>query len=130
MKILPLKSLLFNNASLKTISLFLGYSFWHVASINKIIKISATVPLYFSATPDHITVKAPETITITLQGKRSDLYGLEKESLAAHVNISRLLPGKHGIILKEHHLFLPHTISLSHYEPSNLSCTIIDKKTL
>lgn len=129
MKILPLKNILFNNAPLKTISLFLGYSFWHVASINQIIKISTTVPLYFSSTPDNITVKAPETITITLQGKRSDLYGLEKESLAAHVNISKLLPGKHGIILKEHHLFLPQTIALSDYEPSNLSCTIINKKT-
>lgn len=130
MKVLPLKNLLFNNASLKIISFFLGYSFWHIASINQIITMSAIIPLYFSSPADHITIKAPETITVVLQGKRSDLYALEKESLAAHVNISKLLPGKHGIILKEHHLFLPHTITLLQYKPSNLSCTIIDKKSL
>src|SRR5690606_9911898 len=100
MKVLPLKNLLFSNAPLKIISLFLDYSFWHVASINQIITMSTTIPLYFSSTPHHITVNAPETVTVVLQGKRSDLYELEKESLAAHVNISKLLPGKHGIILK------------------------------
>ena len=130
MKVLPLKNLLFSNAPLKIISLFLGYSFWHVASINQIITMNTTIPLYFSSTPYQVAVKAPETITIVLQGKRSDLYGLDKESLAAHVNISKLLPGKHGIILKEYHLFLPHTITLLQYKPSNLSCTIVDKKTL
>lgn len=130
MKVLPLKNLLFSNAPLKIISLLLGYSFWHVASINQIITISTTIPLYFSATPHQVSVKTPDEVTVTLQGKRSDLYGLEKESLAAHVNISKLLPGKHGIILKEHHLFLPHTITLLQYKPSNLSCTIVDKKSL
>ncbi len=130
MKVLPLKNLLFSNDPLKIISLFLGYSFWHVASINQIVTISETIPLYFSSIPQPVIVKAPETVTVVLQGKRSDLYGLEKASLAAHVNISQLLPGKHGIILKEHHLFLPHTITLLHYKPSNLSCTIVDKKSL
>jgi hypothetical protein len=130
MKVLPLKTLLFSNAPLKIISLLLGYSFWHVASINQIITISATIPLYFSSTPHQVSVKTPDEVTVTLQGKRSDLYGLEKESLAAHVNISKLLPGKHGIILKGHHLFLPHTITLLQYKPSNLSCTIVDKKSL
>lgn len=130
MKVLPLKNLLFSNAPLKIISLLLGYSFWHVASINQIITISTTIPLYFSSTPHQVSVKTPDEVTVTLQGKRSDLYGLEKESLAAHVNISKLLPGKHGIILKEHHLFLPHTITLLQYKPSNLSCTIVDKKSL
>jgi hypothetical protein len=70
---------------------------------------------------------APENIDVTFKGKRADIYALDKEALAAHINISKLLPGTHGISLTKQHLFLPENITLVHYKPSNLTITISDK---
>jgi hypothetical protein len=120
-KTLLLKNLFLSNASLKIICLIFGYSFWYIASFNHIVTIQINVPLCFTAA-DNYTITAPETIAVTLQGKRSDIYALE--SLAAHINTDNFLPGKHHIILQEQHLFLPKTITLVHYTPTNLAITI------
>ena len=130
MKVIHLKNLYLANAPLAIVSLLLGYSFWYIASYNHIAHVQLTVPLCFSELPHIYTLQAPEKIAISLKGKRSDLYTLDRNTLAAHVNINKLLPGKHGIILTEQHLFLPKNIALTHYKPANL-CIIIseNKKT-
>jgi YbbR domain-containing protein len=104
--------------------LFFGYSFWYIASFDHTITFSTSVPLCFTAIDDNYPVNAPEKISITIRGKRSALYGLEKKDLAAHVNINKLLPGKHSIIITEQHLFLPKSVTLVDYKPSNLAITI------
>lgn len=130
MKTIRLKNLFLSNAPLAIISLLLGYSFWYIASYNHIISLQLTVPLCFSELPAVYTLHAPEKVSITLRGKRSDLYALEKATLAAHVNIHKLLPGKHGITLTEKHLFLPKNIVLTNYKPANLFISICaNKKT-
>ena len=126
MKILPLKKLLLNNPSLKIISIFFGYSFWHIASIQQVITTTLTIPLCFTALNNY-TITAPEKINVTLKGKRCDLYSLDTSALAAHINISTLSSGKHGIIIKEHHLFLPQTISIAQYKPSNIMINITEQ---
>jgi YbbR domain-containing protein len=123
-KTLLLKNLFLSNALLKIICLLLGYSFWYIASFDHIVTIQISIPLCFTAITDNYRINAPETIQVTLKGKRSAMYALDKETLAAHVAIDNLLPGKHGININEQHLFLPKTISLIHYKPSNLSLTI------
>src|SRR5580693_2934536 len=123
MKIIPLKYLLLNNAPLKIISLVLGYSFWHIATINQIITTTVTIPLCFNLAENY-TINAPEKINITLKGKRSDLYTIDISSLAAHIDATKLSLGKHGILINEHNLFLPQTISVVCYKPSNIIITI------
>lgn len=129
MKVLPLKSILFSNAPLKVISLFLGYSFWYIATCNQLITCTITIPLCFNPLPSNYSIDAPETISVTLQASRADLYRLDTKLLAAHINVNKLLPGKHGIIVKDHHLFLPHTITLQEYSPIPLSVTITHSPT-
>lgn len=124
MKTLLLKNIFLSNTMLKVICLLCGYSFWYIASFDHIVTAQIKVPLCFSAISDNHTINAPETIDITITGKRSDIYSLEKKTLAAHVNIHKLLPGKHGIIITEQHLFLPKTITLVRYTPSNLFITV------
>jgi hypothetical protein len=124
MRALPLKNLLTNNISLKIISIILGYSFWHIASYNTLIQKTFTVPLSFITNNDNCTINAPEEITVTLHAKRHDFALLDSTSLAAHVPISTLQPGKHALKIDKQHLFLPHNVSLVHYTPSNLSVTI------
>ena len=124
MKAANLKNLCLNNAPLAIISLLLGYSFWYIASYNQTVTLQLDVPLCFSTLPANITVHAPEKITITLSGPRVDLYSIEEKTVAAHVNVNKLLPGKHGIILTEQHLFLPKSVALTNYKPANLFITI------
>jgi len=129
-KTVHLKNLYLANAPLAIISLLLGYSFWYIASYNHIAHVQLTVPLCFSELPQTYTLQAPEKVAITLKAKRSDLYTLDRETLAAHVNINKLLPGKHGIILTEQHLFLPKNIALTHYKPANLCIIISENKKI
>lgn len=128
MKTLHLKNIFLANAPLLSVSFLLGYSFWYIASYNHIVSLQFTVPLCFSELPDTYTIQAPEKINVTLTAQRSDLYALEKQTLAAHININKLLPGKHGILLKEQHLFLPKNIALTRYKPSNLCILISENK--
>lgn len=130
MKSIHQKNLYLSNAPLAIISLLLGYSFWYIASYNHLMSLQLTTPLCFSELPKNYTFDAPEKIIITLTAKRSDLYALERETLAAHININKLLPGKHGIVLTEQHLFLPKNIALTQYKPANLCITISEKQKL
>lgn len=130
MKTLLLRKLFCSNALLKIICLLFGYSFWYIASFDHTITLQVNVPLCFTATAENYQINAPETIDVTIKGKRSDLYALEKETLAAHVNTNDLLPGNHGIMITEQHLFLPKNITLVHYKPSNLSLSITKTEIL
>jgi YbbR domain-containing protein len=123
-KTLSVKNLFLSNAALKIICLFFGYSFWYVASYDHVITFSTSVPLCFTALNNTYDITAPEKISITIKGKRSALYALEKDNLAAHININELLPGKHSIIITKQHLFLPKSVMLVDYKPSNLTVTI------
>jgi len=122
-----LKKLFLSNAPLLIISLVLGYSFWYIASYDQTIMLNLNVPLCFAGAVDGYNLHAPEHIDVTFKGKRADIYALDKEALAAHINISKLLPGTHGILLTKQHLFLPENITLVHYKPSNLTITISEK---
>jgi hypothetical protein len=122
-----LKKLFLSNAPLLIISLVLGYSFWYIASYDQTIMLNLNVPLCFAGAVDNYKLHAPENIDVTFKGKRADIYALDKEALAAHINISKLLPGTHGILLTKQHLFLPDNITLVQYTPSNLTITIADK---
>jgi hypothetical protein len=127
MKTVRLKTLYLSNAPLAIISILLGYSFWYIASYDHLMSMQLTIPLYFSDVCPQYTIEAPEKITVTLMAKRSDLYALDKASLGVHCDISKHLPGKHGIIIKEQHLFLPKNISLTHYKPANLYISIFER---
>lgn len=128
MKPAHLKKLFLTNAPLVIISLVLGYSFWYIASYDQTIMLQMNVPLCFAGATDHYALEAPEKIDITIKGKRADIYALDREALAAHINTSKLLPGKHGIMITEQHLFLPKTVALVHYKPTNLTLTISEIK--
>jgi len=120
-----LKNLLLSNTPLKIICIFLGYSFWYIASFNQLINYSIRIPLCFTSSLNNHIIKAPEFIDITLEGKRSSLYALDKKALNAHVDIEKFSIGTHNILLNDKNLFLPKEIRLVHYKPLNLTFTII-----
>lgn len=115
-----LKNILWNNLTLKLMSLFFGYTFWAMISQTLPITISLPVPLSFYNTAPDLQVNAPETIIITLRGKRAHLNHLNYDALAFHIDGTTLQEGKNYIPLKAEQLFLPESINLLHYNPSPL----------
>lgn len=122
--LISIKRIVINRLSLKAISLLLGYSLWSILSHNQTIRITITVPLCFYNIEHNLTIDAPETIAITLEGKR-ELFKYGKiEMLAAHIDCMTLHEGIHRIDISSQTLFLPDYIKLIHYNPSPLLITL------
>jgi hypothetical protein len=119
--------ILFNHVPLKAIALILGYSFWYMFAQGHTISVWLNIPFSFYAVPTDMSIDAPEAITVNLVGKRTDLYNLEQEQLAIHINAQTLTSGPQQISITTETLFLPETIKVVHYKPSNL---IIDVKKI
>lgn len=115
-----LKNILWNNLTLKIMSLLLGYSFWVMISQTLPVTISLPVPLSFYNVAPDIKINAPETITITLRGKRAHLNHIDYGTIAFHIDGTTLQEGKNYIPLKAEQLFLPESINLLDYNPSPL----------
>lgn len=122
-----IKSVVLSNTPLKIISLMLGFACWYLISQNQIVKIWVHVPVSFHGVPDHQTLECPETIAVNLAGKRADLYALDREHLAIHIDAPSLVQGKNMVTVTPNTLFLPDTIKLIHYKPSNV---LVDLKDL
>lgn len=100
------------------ISLLIGFALWHsLGTINSAV-ISVTVPLSLYDRTDALNFAAPETVTITLAGKRTYLRSLDTHALAVHINASLLHEGNNPIKINRDTLFLPDEIKLLHYSPS------------
>ncbi|MDP3889560.1 MAG: hypothetical protein Q8Q25_03400 [bacterium] len=119
-----IRKLLLSNASLKVLSFIFGYTLWYIFSNEQVITVWKTVPLCFYSVPSQWTITGPDSVSIQLTGKRSHIYTLERENLAAHINTQNLQPGEQCIKLTSDTLFLPDSIKLVHYVPSNLHVTI------
>lgn len=112
---------LINNFNLKIISFMAGICFWYFLSNLRTIEIEYSVPLTLYGTKvDMYNLDTDENITVRLRGYKNDLYGIDFNNLAFHINADTLQNGENHIILTEQDLFLPHTIKLVHYSPSNI----------
>ena len=127
MKKLLLKKILCHNAPLKAVAFILGYSFWYILGHGHTINIWLKVPLSFYEIPEHFTLHAPDAVAINLAGKRSDLYNLDKNRLAVHINAHKLSPGYNNLSITAETLFLPDTIKLVDYKPSNILIEVKEK---
>lgn len=115
-----LKNLLCNNAPIKIISCILGISIWALSSSLRVSQETISVPVCFYAVQQGDTIQAPESISITLSGKRDDLQLLDKEKIALHIDAQQLHEGRQLLAIREEHLLLPEHIKIVHYNPLNL----------
>jgi hypothetical protein len=102
----------------KTLSVCFGICIWYVISQSRYDNLTLQVPLCFY--PDNIgfMVQAPETVTITLAGLRSDLKQLTLDQMAAHVNLLSLNQHTQWLAISAQHLFLPGNIKMVQSIPS------------
>lgn len=127
---LSIKNLLETNLSLKIVSLLFGVSFWAIFTTWHNSSLTTQVPICFYGSNEKRIVDSPETVTVELSGKRSDLLNLDLENLAVHVNSDELIAGENLIELSHEKLFLPCGVKLVHYFPSNPIITITDKEII
>jgi hypothetical protein len=121
-----LKNTLETNLSLKLVSLLLGFFCWFVFSQQG--SLSLEVPVCgFSDKEQTKKIAGLETVRITLQGKRSELYNLDQKSLGVHVNLDELKAGNHLVQVNPEKLLLPESIKLVHYSPTNPVITVIEE---
>lgn len=110
-------------------SIIIGYIFWTTFSSLQTITINTQVPLCFYNIPPQYTIKAPETITVTLKGnKMTLLQHCNTNELSCHIDIRELSEGINYPIINADKLFLPDTIKLVNYTKKPVSI-ILFKKT-
>jgi hypothetical protein len=113
---------------LKLISLLFGFAFWYLFIHQQIGYEQRVIPLCFHDLPPDLLIKAPEIIQITVRGKRTDLYSLENNNLAFHIDARKLKKGNNTITLQDHQLYLPEHLTLLSCSPSTILVCVYDKK--
>jgi len=118
------------NAPLKILSVVIAYSFWTLLNQMHPTVLTVSVPLcFYNEQKSHDSIVAPETLKITLSGRRSDLACIDLSTLAAHVDSATLKAGPNALDLTHEHLFVPPSCKLVHYTPSNILISVHEKET-
>lgn len=125
---IKIKSLITNNAPLKIVSFFVGYSFWFIFGHAQTITTNITVPLCFYGAEDNLNIQAPETVHLELTGKRSIMQTVDLKNLAIHIDARELVAGTQPIEISQKSLFLPESIKLVHYTPAQIVVTVEHNK--
>lgn len=116
------------NRLLKVIALLIGYTFWYIFGGSHAAVAELSVPLCFYHVPADTHINAPESISVKLAGKRSDIRAVEHEHLAVHIDASRLQKGKNLLTITKQELLLPNSIKLVQYSPSNPTVELLTHK--
>jgi len=119
-----LKKIFLSNAQIKIISFILGYSFWYLLGQMHVANIWLDTPICFYNVPDNLQIESTEKVKILLSAKRADLYTLNRETLAFHIDMQDTQIGNHVIKLQEAQLLLPDTIKLVRQYPVNIALTV------
>jgi len=107
----------------KICSIILAYSIWFCVAQHQVISQSYKASIYFYDTANK-EIQAPDTIQITLQGSRKELYNFKEHHATIHLDGSKLTEGKQEIILTRENLFLPETLKLVDLLPSHISIQV------
>ena len=117
---LKVKKLLLSNSTIKLSALMIGFTLWSIMNESQFARRTLTVPVCLYNIPDTFMIKAPETATITIAGKHTNLRTLDLQDLALHINAGRLHAGTNVIDMTDDQLLLPPQINLVKYKPLRL----------
>lgn len=113
------------NITLKAIALFFGYHIWLSISSYQNASHTLTVPICIYNKKKETIISTPETVAITLQGKRKYLrLAMMHNDLCIHIDGNSLHLGDQYIIPTAHHLLLPEEISISLSTPLKVTATL------
>ena len=114
-----LRSTLTSSLFLKVSSLILGFGLWSI--MNDLFTQSKwfTIPVCFYNTESH-HIKAPETVTLELTGKRAHLKRISSDTLAVHVDAKSLQQGDNLLRITHDLLLLPQTLAVTTVIPQSV----------
>lgn len=115
-----MKFQLTNKITDRIIALTFGFVLWMIFSENHTKEVCLTVPLCFYNSNDNITCKGPENIKVHLLAKYNVLKNLDLKNLAVHIDSQKLKAPESNLHITEQDLFLPSSIKLVNYTPSNI----------
>jgi YbbR domain-containing protein len=113
-----------HNATLKVISLIIGYGLWWTLSQSHPATMTVTIPVCVDTTSAQHNYDVPETVHVTVTGKRSTLSTIDFDNLALHVDGQQLHEGKNPVALCSTNLFLPEQVNVVHYWPTPITVTV------
>ena len=123
-----MKKIIFNNFQIKLVALLLGYSFWYIFSQSHTIRIRVNVPVCFYNIPNALDIQCKDTVKVELFAKRADLYTIDRDTLAFHIDAHNCHRGDMVIKLTQEQLLLPETIRMARCYPSNIAACITEKR--
>lgn len=118
-----IKEALQSTLFLKAMAVIIGFMFWNVISESFTASRWLTVPVCFYNKSNQ-KIEAPETVMIELHAKRTHLRALDPSTIAAHIDVSTLIPGPQRLAISRDILLLPSTIAVHETIPHTLFITI------
>lgn len=106
----------------KISAVFIAFFCWSQLTVLHQHTMSFNVPLCFF-NQEQLALEAPETVAVTLRGKKADLARLDHSALALHIDAAQLKMGNNGIMVTNKDLFLPESVAVVHYYPLPLVIT-------
>lgn len=111
---------------LKLAALLCGYALWHTTSKYQKITITKEIPLcFYNNSPDTL-IEAPDTISVTFQGNRENIFGTTFDS-AVHIDAHSLQEGDQKQTITREQIFLPESVRLLHYVPTEFALSVRKK---
>ena len=114
-----------SNLGLKALSLLLAFSVWFVVSTPRREPVSErafAAPLSFVRMPRDlvITTPVPDSITLRLRGRATDLRSLSSQNLEVTLDLNWVAPGEVNITLGRQAIAVPPAIDVVSMEPSKV----------
>ena len=113
------------NIGLKLLSLLLAFCVWFVVSTPRREPVSErafAAPLSLVRIPRDfvITTQVPDTVTVRLRGRASDLRSLSSQNLEVTLDLNWVTPGEANITLGRQAIAVPPEIEVVSMEPSKV----------
>ena len=109
--------------ALKAGALLCGYALWHTTSKYQKITLTKDIPICFYNVPTDIKLDAPETISVTYQGTRENVFLTVFDS-AVHVDAQNMHEGDHYQNITREQIFLPESVRLLDYIPTQIAFSV------
>ncbi|MBT4855718.1 hypothetical protein HOM50_02010 [bacterium] len=115
-----IRNLLLSHPLIKLFAVFCGYCFWLLLATNQITTRTFKIPLFFYNTQKKERIVAPETIEVTVKGKRDSLQSIEQYAPSIHLDAAQTDYTEKDVTLAEGDILLPNNVNLVNYAPSTV----------